>query len=287
MENHFKATQKNFDEIYAANEQSAAFPDCLPVFSKEQLLDKYKAAKGSTEVLPDATRNQREALIKLIRVHFDNCTSELLEKYYDCVYEYGFKKSPTINMVLSGVNDGNLSSREKIEKLRSQFEKCGSLTTLTSAVEKLLAFQLSFDGTILPSVFALDGFRDFDPELNTDEYNAVLDHINKQTDSDTRATICYNWLKVKSEEILGAASSFRDDGPLSEINSYVKKSMHANFAAFTFRLIWGADTEKEWKRFVNENKAIFWEEEFETAQRNSQLGKDWENALEALTEFVR
>ncbi len=287
LSNHFKATAKDFDDIYAANEQNEKFPDALPVFSKEQLFHKYRASAGASMVLPDAARNQREALLKLVRIHFDNCTSELVGKYYDCVYEYGFKNSPAINMILSGVDTNNISSREKIERLLSQFEKCGGLSTLTAAVEKLLDFNLSFDGTILPSFFALDGFRDFDPELNTTDFEMVLNHITKQDNSEDRAEICYNWLKSKSQEILGAASSFREDGPLSEINSYVKKSMHANFAAFTYRLIWGADCEKEWKRFVKENKAIFWKDEFEKAQMKSQIGKDWNNALRALSEFVR
>ena len=286
---HFKKAEKKFADIYKENDAAADFPPELPVFSRLRLTEEFGAANGPDGVVEKTVRNQREAVLKLLRDQLTECCGELVVRYFDCVVATGFAPNPSLNRVAS-VSDGSGSSRAWLERFLSAIRANGTFDSLESAMQGLLHFGLTFDGTILPAIYSIADLDDFNPDRSfedREEGSRELDDVkaylrDKLHDSGKRAEAFYNWLRQKSESILSCVTSESPSSPLFQIAEHVTNTMRSNYDAFVFRFIWGDPTTNEWRRFADRNKAIFWKEEFDRASANSQLAKDWNAALAAL-----
>lgn len=290
LKRHFREASEKFEQIYEANDSKTDFPEELPVFSRQRLFEEFGAGTGPDGVVEKTVRNHREAILHLLRNHLSNCCSELVSCYYDCVLQTGFAPNPSLNSILSITNDGN-NNYEQIKQFLTTVRANGSFTSIESALEGLLHFDLSFDSTILPALYSISELDDFNPDLSpesreecSNELNEIKEYLrNDIHDSEKRASAFYNWLRQKSESILCCAASGSDSSPLFKIAKHVSTMMRANYDAFVFRFIWGDTTENEWRCLADRNKAIFWKEEFATANANSQIAKTWLSAIADLT----
>ena len=283
---HFKAAKEKFEKLYADNEDADDFPEALPVFSKSRLAEHFGAAEGPAGPVEIAVRNQREAVLKLLRDQLTECCDELVSRYFDCVIATGFAPNPALSRIGdAGAND----SRARLDNFLAAIRQVGPFDSLESAVESLVRFQLTFDGSILPALYAIDDLNDFNPERVVPEEDArneladikayITDGIH---DSRARAEALFNWMRQKSEGILSCITAGSAHSPLFQITEHVANTMRANYDAFVFRFIWGETTTYEWRRFADRNKAIFWKDEFDAAAANSRLAKDWSAALDSL-----
>ena len=286
LSRHFKLAKEKFEILYAKNEDAEDFPDALPVFSKKRLFDQFGAGEGPAGAVEIAVRNQREAVLKLLRDQLTECCGELVTRYFDCVVETGFAPNPA----LSRIGDvGASNSRARLDNFLAALRQSGSFASLEAAVESLVHFQLTFDNSIVPAIYSIDDLDDFDPDRSLPEEDSrnELDDIQKYIkngvhDSMARAEALFNWMRQKSESILSCITAGSAHSPLFQISEHVANTMRANYDAFVFRFIWGDTTENEWRRFADRNKAVFWKDEFDEAAANSQLAKDWSAALDAL-----
>ena len=283
---HFKAAKEKFESLYTKNEDAEDFPEALPVFSKARLTVKFGAADGPAGPIEVAVRNQREAVLKLLRDQLTECCGELVARYFDCVIATGFAPNPALSRIGEvGASD----SRARLDNFLAAIRQSGSFPSLESAIESLVRFQLTFDGSILPAIYAIDDLDDFNPERVVPEEDAqneladikayITDDVH---DSRARAEALFNWMRLKSESVLSCITAGSAHSPLSQITEHVANTMRANYDAFVFRFIWGETTTYEWRRFADRNKAIFWKDEFDAAAANSRLAKDWSAALDSL-----
>ena len=283
---HFKAAKEKFEDIYAKNDEATDFPDALPVFSKSRLAEQFGAAEGPAGPVEIAVRNQREAVLKLLRDQLTECCDELVVRYFDCVIATGFASNPALSRIGEvGASD----SRARLDNFLAAIRQSGSFPSLESAIESLTRFQLTFDGSILPAIYAIDDLDDFNPERVVPEEDArneladikayITDGVH---DSRARAEALFNWMRQKSESILSCITAGSAHSPLFQITEHVANTMRANYDAFVFRFIWGETTTNEWRRFADRNKAVFWKDEFDAAAASSRLAKDWSAALDAL-----
>ena len=286
---HFKEAEAKLGQIYDANESAEDFPPELPVFSRTRLKQEFGAGDGPAGVVEKTVRNQREAVLKLLRDHLAKCCDELVACYYDCVVKTGFASNPSLNRILS-VGAGATSSYVRLEQFLSAVRASGSFPSIESALEGVLRLELTFDNSILPALYSISELDDFNPDLppeakrdgshELDDIKAYLS--NDIHDSEDRATAFCNWLRQKSESILSCVTSGSASSPLFQISEHIANTMRANYDAFVFRFIWGEMTTNEWRRLANRNKAIFWKEEFDRAAANSQIAKDWQSAIAGL-----
>ena len=286
LERHFKAAKEKFEDIYAKNDDATDFPDALPVFSKSRLAEQFGAAEGPAGPVEIAVRNQREAVLKLLRDQLTECCDELVARYFDCVIATGFATNPALSRIGEvGASD----SRARLDNFLAAIRQAGSFASLESAIESLTRFQLTFDGSILPAIYAIDDFNDFNPERVVPKEDAgnelaetkayITDDVH---DSRERAEALFNWMRQTSERILSRITAGSEQSALFQITEHVANTMRANYDAFVFRFIWGETTTYEWRRFADRNKAVFWKDEFDAAAANSRLAKDWTSALDAL-----
>ncbi len=285
---HFKAAETKFGQLYDKNADAKDFPPELPVFSKTRIKEEFDAGYGPAGVVEKTVRNQREAVLKLLRDQLTECCAELVARYYDCVIGTGFNPNPALNRIASA-SDAVGSSKERLERFLSAVRANGSYASLETAVEGLLRFELSFDETVLPAIYGISDLDDFNPELpkeakeeGSHELDDIKNYIGGLHDSGKQTEDFYNWLRMKSESILGCITSGSASSPLAIVSEHVANTMRANYDAFVFRFIWGDTTENEWRRFADRNKAIFWKDDFDKAAANSQLAKDWQAALAGL-----
>ena len=283
---YFKAAKEKFESLYAKNEDADDFPEALPVFSKSRLAVKFGKAEGPAGPVEIAVRNQREAVLKLLRDQLTECCDELVARYFDCVIATGFAPNPALSRIGEvGASD----SRARLDNFLAAIRQSGSFASLESAIESLVHFQLTFDGSILPAIYSIEDLDDFNPERVVPEEDArneledvkayITDGVH---DSRARAEALFNWMRMKSESILSCITAGSAHSPLFQITEHVANTMRANYDAFVFRFIWGETTEYEWRRFADRNKAVFWKDEFDAAAANSRLAKDWSSALDAL-----
>ena len=285
---HFKAAETKLERLYTENADAKDFPSELPVFSKTRIKEEFDAGYGPAGVIEKTVRNQREAVLKLLRDQLTECCGELVSRYYDCVVETGFNLNPTLNRISSASKDDG-SSKECLERFLSAVRANGSYDSLESAIEGLLRFRLSFDETVLPAIYGIPDLDDFNPELpreakeeGSHELDEIKTYIGGLHDSEKQTEAFFNWLRQKSESILSCVTSGSDSSPLAVVSEHVSNTMRANFDAFVFRFIWGDKTGNEWRRFADHNKAVFWKDEFDVASANSKLAKDWHAALSGL-----
>lgn len=286
LSRHFKAAKTKFNDFYNKNENADVFPAELPVFSKKRLFNQFGAAQGPAGPVEIAVRNQREAVLKLLRDQLTECCNELIARYFDCVIQTGFGPNPALSRIGdTGAND----SRARLDNFLAAIRQSGSFASLEDAVDGLLHFQLTFDGAILPALYSISDLDDFNPEriVPAEDASNELSDIKSYIadglhDSKARADALYNWLRQKSESILSCITSGSAHSPLFQITEHVANTMRANYDAFVFRFIWGDQCEDEWSRFADRNKAVFWKDEFDAAAANSRLAKDWSAALDTL-----
>ena len=285
---HFKAAETKFGQLYDKNADAPDFPPELPVFSKTRIKQEFDAGYGPAGVVEKTVRNQREAVLKLLRDQLTECCGELVSRYFDCVVETGFNPNPTLNRISSASKDDG-SSKERLERFLSAVRANGSYDCLESAVEGLLRFRLSFDETVLPAIYGIPDLDDFNPELpkevkdeGSHELDDIKTYIGGLHDSEKQTEAFFNWLRQKSESILSGITSGSDSSPLAVVSEHVANTMRSNFDAFVFRFIWGERTGNEWRRFADHNKAVFWKDEFDAASANSKLAQDWQVALSGL-----
>lgn len=283
LSRHFEMLERRLNELYEANDQADAFPDELPVFSRERLSDEFGGGEGSDMAVDIAVRNQGAAVLKLIRERLTECCREMVERYYECVLETGFKPNAALNRI-SSVDGENASARARLERFREAIGDTGPYPSLETALEDLLRFELTFDATILPVVYAIPDFDDFNPDRKgADELNDVKRYLREQLGTaKERADALFDWLRQKSEGIVAEIASDSESSPLERIAGHVGNMMGANYDAFVFRLIWGDTCWAEWERFADRHKSVFWKDEFDEAMANSQLAKDWGAALAGL-----
>ena len=286
--NSFTAAKENVNRLYAENEDSDDFPPEFPVFSKKLLADYFGASEGPNTPIEKAVRNQREALLKLLRGHLTGCCDELVARYFELVVNTGFDNNETLSSI---GKTGNLDSRARLDNFLASIRQTGSFPSLESAIEELLHFQLTFEGAIVPAIYSIEELEDFNPEktVPSDEESSferlsgIKVYIAQSLhDSQERAEALYNWMKEKTESILSCITSGLTNSPLVRIAEYVANTMRANYDAFVFRFIWGETTTKEWRRFADRNKAVFWKADFDSAAANSRIAKEWTSALDAL-----
>jgi len=285
---HFKKAETRLEHLYAENADAKDFPPELPVFSKVRIKEEFDAGYGPAGVIEKTVRNQREAVLKLLRDQLTECCGELVARYYDCIVETGFNPNPSLNRI-SSVSDGDGSSKERLDRFLSAIRANGSYDSLESAIEGLLRFRLSFDETVLPAIYGIRDLDDFNPELprevkdeGSHELDDIKAYIGGLHDSEKQTEAFFNWLRQKSESVLSCVTSGSDSSPLAIVSEHVANTMRANFDAFVFRFIWGNATGNEWRRFADHNKAVFWKEEFDKAAANSKLAQEWQAALSSL-----
>ena len=284
LDRHFKIATERFNDLYAKSENADVFPPELPVFSKKRLFIEFGAAHGGVGPVEIAVRNQREAVLKLLRNQLTECCDELVARYFDCVVETGFKP----NSALSRIGDTSVdNARARLENCLAAIRQSGSFSSLEEAMEGLLRFTLTFDTIILPAIYSIQELEDFNPERDVpkgdaNEYADVKAYIDSLHDDQKRSEELYKWLHQKSESILSCITAGSTHSPLFQIAEHIANTMRANYDAFVFRFIWGDMTEDEWGRFADHNKAVFWKDEFNKAAANSKLAKDWQAALAGL-----
>lgn len=265
---------------------------------------------GAVGPLEDAVRTQREAILKLLRDQLSLCCAELRDGYYSLVAKHGFSSNKALKNIVS-VDVGSVSDKRiYLTQFLSALQKTGSFPWLESAMESLLHFDLDFDNTILPWIYGIDHFADFDPDYSpkknknsetdsedasgkpdapTDkkgrEFRMVKSNISDKGSFQDQADYIFGWLQQKTvmitEELTSPAE--RKEKLISGISIHVARTMEANYDSFVYRFIWGKTVEKEWKRFAGENKTVFWRKEYEESAAKSQVKKDWDNALSDLS----
>ena len=289
LSRHFKTVEKKFYSFYDQYENAYDFPNDLPVFSKKRIKNEFDAGHGPVGVVEKTVRNQREAVLKLIRNHLTDCCGELVARYFDCVIENGLGQSPSLSRI-SELTKKEESSKECLTRFLSRIRATGSYASLEEALEGLLRFDLSFDETVLPAIYSIPDLDDFNPELPLDvkkerysELDDIKRYIGNIQSSEEQSTALYNWLRQKSESILSGITSGSDSSPLAKVFEHVANTMRANYDAFVFRFIWGDTCDNEWRRLADRNKSVFWKREFDVASANSKLAKDWQSALSELS----
>lgn len=289
LSRHFKTVEKKLYSFYDQYENAYDFPNDLPVFSKKRIKNEFDAGHGPVGVVEKTVRNQREAVLKLIRNHLTDCCGELVARYFDCVIENGLGQSPSLSRI-SELTKNEESSKECLTRFLSRIRDTGSYASLEEALEGLLRFDLSFDETVLPAIYSIPDLDDFNPELPLDvkkerysELDDIKRYIGNIQSSEEQSTALYNWLRQKSESILSGITSGSDSSPLAKVFEHVANTMRANYDAFVFRFIWGDTCDNEWRRLADRNKSVFWKREFDVASANSKLAKDWQSALSELS----
>ena len=289
LEAAFADAEQALEKLYDDCDDDAEFPPDFPAFSKKRLLGEFKQSHGPEEVENLAVRNQREAVLSLLRSKLSKCCDDLIGSYFDCVVETAIDPNPPLCQIAPPCSDGTESSRQRLERLLAELRQseCGPYSVLDPAVSDLLKFTLSFDTSILPAIVGIKDLDDFDPTIHGGDLDVNLKSWNKSlgeepADKVQKADATFNWLKMKSESILSKVTSGSDSSPLTSITEHVVNTMKANFKTFEFRLIWGDGCEDDWNRFIEENKHRLWPAEFEAAMANSQVAKDWSAALESL-----
>ena len=284
---HFREVKAEFERIYKESEGKDEFPSELPVFSKKRIGEEFDAGYGPVGVIEKAVRNQREAVLGLLRQKLEDSCTELENEYFRYVRRIGFDSNPSLTRII----DAKSADRECWEQFRSALQQAGTFASLDKALGGLLGFRLTFDGAILPAIYATEELVDFDPEhvVPDDERSNLRDVkqvIDKQHDTEERTKTLFNWLKQQSEMILSSITAEAPHKAFGQLVPLIATTMRANYDSFVFRFIWGDTVDDEWRRFVDRNKAIFWKDEFEKAAENSRLAQDWNAALAELAKAI-
>ncbi len=285
----FKTAEQTIEDLYSTCGEKAEFPSEFPAFTKTRILEEFKQARGPGDVENLAVRNQREAIMTLLRGKLSKCCDDLIAGYFDCVVATAIDPNPPLCQIAPPTADGTESSRQRLERLLSELRKSenGPYAILDPAFLDLLDFNLSFDNSILPALVDIQDLEDLDPTIQGNELNEKLKPFTARLGEDPsskekKAEATFNWLKLKTESILSQVTSGSDRSPLTSIAKHVSNTMKANFKTFEFRIIWGDGCEDDWNRFIDENKQRLWPKEFEAAVANSQVAKDWQSALAGL-----
>lgn len=285
----FKAAERMLEDLYSTYGEKEVFPPEFPAFTKTRIHQEFKQARGPGEVENLSVRNQREAIMTLLRGKLSKCCDDLIAGYFDCVVATAIDPNPPLCQIAPPCANGMESSRKRLERLLSELRKSesGPYAILDPAVSDLLDFNLSFDNSILPALVDIQDLGDLDPTIQGTDLDTSLKPFTASLGDDPsskekKAEATFNWLKLKTESILSQVTSGSDRSPLTSIAKHVSNTMKANFKTFEFRLIWGDGCEDDWNRFIDENKQRLWPKEFEAAMANSQIAKDWQAALAGL-----
>lgn len=282
---NFSGAAQKMKDLYAAYDDKDDFPQDFPIYSKRYLTSKFGAANAPIDPIGESVRNQREALFKLCRDVLEGCCQQLNAAYFENVAAKVFENK-AVSMATRDLVADATDSRGKIEAFSALLNREGHSPTLASAVAGLLSFNLTFESTILPALYGVPAFADFNPESPTLNFTDMVTDINSIQTKEERADCLYNWQKWRCEQILSDATSGTEFSPLTVISTYVSNIMQANFSSFVFSFIWGEDCTNEWERLVKSNQSVFWKDEFEAAARNSEISRAWSEALSALRTLV-
>jgi len=294
------------NEFYAEFGEKDRFPEEFPFFSKQEIFKLVQRKTGAVGALEDAVRTQREAVLKLLRDQLSLCCAELREEYFSLVAERGFASNEALRNIVPetiGLGEDKMSF---LRQFSTAFQSAGAFPWLDAAMENLLRFDLSFDNTILPWIYGIDDFADFDPDYRSNkkspkeneedgcsedsesprdgkgrEFRMVRDQVSNQASFEATAEYIFGWMQTKTIMILEELTSpaERNEKLISGISRHVARAMESNFDSFVYRFIWGKPVEKEWKRFAEKNKTVFWRKDYEEAAAHSQLKKEWDGAL--------
>lgn len=288
----FTEAEKAVNQMYREHGNDDVFPDDFPAFSKKRILEEFRQASGPGEAENISVRNQREAVLKLLRTKLATCCQALVDSYFDCVVEMAFDLKP-LCQISPQFSDASTRPLARIDGFLAELRKSenGLYVTLDDAVSDLRQFHLTFDNTILPAIYQIQDINDFDPtirggdlDVNLKAYNASLGESAE--DKEKKADATFNWLMQKSQSIVNKVTSGSDDSPLTIIANYIANMMRANFDSFGFRFIWGDDCDDDWNRFIDENKHKLWPKEFEEALANSKRAQQWNDALKPLSDAL-
>lgn len=289
LTNYFVQAKTKLNDYYQRYDEKDKFPEDFPIFSKHELFKLLQRRTGPVGALEDAVRTQRESILKLLRDQLSLCCGDLCNGYFEHVARLAFASNPALqNIVPAGIDSGP-DKRHYIHQFLNAFRKTGTFPWLEKALESLLRFDLSFDNTILPWIYGIEHFADFDPDRKGEdgkgqEYKMVRANVSDKGSFQETADYIFEWMKQKTIMILEELTSpaERKQKLISGISSHVAHAMESNYDSFLYRFIWGKPVEKEWTRFADKNKTVFWRQEYEEAQANSQLKKDWDDALSNL-----
>lgn len=282
---NFDAVANRMAELYDAYDAKDKFPEEFPIFTKKYLAVCFGESNAPTDPVGISVRTQREALFKLYRSILEGCCERLDAVYFENVVAKVFENK-AVCMVTRDSISADASPREKIDAFAKLLNADGRLPTLASAVSGLQSFGLKFESAVLPALYGIPAFSDFNPESHSPELDDVSNNICEASTKEDRAEILYAWQRYRCEAILSSATSGTEKSPLTIVSNYVSNIMQANFSSFIFSFIWGDDCEDEWERLTRSNQSIFWKEEFETAERNSAITRDWNAALSELRAIV-
>lgn len=289
----FTEAEKALNQMYREHCNDDVFPDDFPAFSKKRILEEFRQASGPGEAENISVRNQREAVLKLLRTKLATCCQSLVDGYFDCVVKMAFDLKP-LCQISPHYTDGTERPLARIERFLAELRKSenGLYVTLDDAVSDLRQFHLTFDNTILPAIYQIQDINDFNPtirggdlDVHLKAYNASLGESAE--DKEKKAAATFNWLMQKSQSIVNKVTSGSDDSPLTIIANYISNMMRANFDSFGFRFIWGDDCDDDWNRFIDENKHKLWPKEFEEALANSRRAQQWNDALKPLSDALQ
>ena len=281
----FRGASERVDEIYNECEEKSLqrFPLEFPAFSRHELTNKL-----TTETMsPDyAVRNQREALLKLLRKELSECCGKLQDHYFATVVCLLFSNT-RISQLVGGVGSA-MAPREAILKLRDALKTNGSpLPTLDAALEDLLRFDISFETALLPPLYSIDTLvNDFNPDAPSDEYRSFVNSL-MLTEKSRRGALFYNWLKDRTLAILSQTVMPEGQSLISKILEYVANAMFANFNAFVSRFVFGDDCRYEWRSFVRGHLGVLWPDEYKSLLASSALATAWNDAIAGLAKVEK
>ena len=280
LKSAFGTAYARMKKIYEECETSPdkAFPAEFPVFSKNKLFTILRGSRGTKENIDRAARNQFGAVVELLRTELASCCERLRTTYLDNVVQRVTANNDALKSLLRSVSEEEVSTPEALFRtLRNRLEEGGRpVGTITSAMDNLLHFDVSYETQLLPYLFDEQEFIDkFDPYSPNSELGELEKHLNKDYPGkfENQADVLFNALKNYSLNWIAPLANSRSEGPCQEVSKGIMRVVKANYRNFIAMFVWGEETELEWKWYVQANQSTLWPEAYEQAAAKSQRGK--------------
>lgn len=285
----FGTAYAKMKKIYEECETSPdkALPVEFPVFSKNKLFTILRGSRGTKENIDRAARNQFGAVVELLRTELAPCCERLRTTYLDNVVQSVTKGNAALRSLLRSVSEQEVSTPEALFRtLRDRLEEGGRpVGTITSALDNLLHFDVSYETQLLPYLFDEQEFIDkFDPYSPNSELGELEKLLNKDFpgDFENQANVLFNALKNYSLNWVAPLANSRSEGPCQEVSKGIMRVVKANYRNFIAMFVWGEETELEWEAYVKTNQSTLWPEAYEQAAAKSQQGRQLSDIVSQL-----
>ena len=112
----FKEAEQRLEVLYAEYGDQTDFPPDFPAFTRVRIHKEFKQAHGPGEVENISVRNQREAILTLLRSKLSNCCKDLIAEYYDCVVATAIDPNPPLCQIAPPNTDGVETSKQRLDR---------------------------------------------------------------------------------------------------------------------------------------------------------------------------